>query len=193
MCLISEPISRQKLSSQLQLVDEPGEFFSFSTTKTTAMQKGSRCGIWRWSSANSTNNKCSRPRAENRTPHCPPPCCCTEWRLLTGSLQTQPAGLFRGEKYTYQEITKSHSLAAIERKPSSITPEPQCLLQRSTEEPSIGKHQNVHPQLSGYGRRPTYMQWMMTQPETPRKSCQFFCIDSPSDDHTDSRKSDRER
>ena len=120
------------------------------------------------------------------------PCCCTEWRLLTGSLQTQPAGLFRSEKYTYQEITKSHSLAAMERKPSSITPEPQCLLQCSTEEASIGNHQNVHWQMSGYGRRPTYMQWMMTQPETRRKSCQLFLIGSPSDDHTDSRKSDRE-
>ena len=91
------------------------------------------------SSAHSTNNKCLRPRGENRTP----PRCCTGWRLLTGSLQTQPTGSFRGKKYTYQEIPKSHSLAAIERKPSSITPEPQCLSQRSTEKPSIGKHQSV--------------------------------------------------
>ena len=145
------------------------------------------------SSANSTNNKCSRPRAENRTPHCPPPCCCTEWRLLTGSLQRRPAGSFRGEWYTYQEIPKSHSGAAIQRKPSfSIIPEPQCLLQGSPEESSIGNHQNAHLQMSRYGRRPIYMQLMMTQPETPRKSCQFFQIDSPSDDHTDSRKADKD-
>ena len=171
---MSEPNSRRKFSSLLPHVNKPGEFCSLSTTKTIAMQKDNRGCIWRWSSAPSTNSRCLRPRGENRTP-----CCCTEWRLLTVLLQTQPAGLFRGEEHTYQEITTSHCLAAIAIKPSSITPEPQRLWQLSTEEPSVGKHQNVHSQMNGYGRRPIYMQWMMTQTEAPRKSCQFFCIDSP--------------
>ena len=146
MCLISEPISRRKFSSLLQHVNEPGKFFHLSTMKTTAMQKDSRGGVWRWSSATSTKNKCSRPPGENRTLLC----CCTEWRLLTVLLQTRPAGLFKGKKCTYQEIPKSHSGAAIQRKPSfSITPEPQCLLRGSPEESSIGNHQNVHSQMNG--------------------------------------------
>ena len=28
--------------------------------------------------------------------------------------------------------------------------------------------------------------------DTPRKSCQLFYIDSPADDHTDSRKSEKD-
>ena len=113
-----------------------------------------------------------------------PLCCCTEWRLLTVLLQTQPARLFRGEEHTYHTL-QSHCLAAIVIKPSSITPEPQCLWQLSTEEPSIGKHQNVHSQMNGYGRRPTYIQ---KHQENHASSSALIAL---SDDHTDSRKSDR--
>lgn len=129
--------------------------------------------------------RCSRPRGENRTP-------LLLHRMETlNSFATEPAGFFKGKKSTYQEIPKSHSGATIQRKPSfSNTPVSPAELPR---ESSTGNHQDVHSQMNGYARRATYRQRMMTQSEAPRKSCQFFRIDSPSEDHTPSRKSDTER